>query len=543
MCQRANVASRCASSAVIMDSTPSWLVTGATASAALVAAAILRYLLSTRRPKGFPPGPPTLLGVGNLHQIPIERPFIKFHEWAETYGDIIGLKVGPANLVVLHDPQYVRELLDRRGAIYSGRPYSYIPSEHVFAEHGDKHILNLQNGPYLRRWRSAVAYLVGPAGLKQTLPMQEATSATLVKKLLQTPSDFPDHIKNWALATPLLVITGQKLDDREKGFLDRFFNAQKKWLELLEPGNAPPVDIFPFLRWVPFADWKKKAKYVRDYMLEEYEGFFQTAKALSSDIGGEAPASQSLMTKIIEDQDKDVKPANRFTHDEIAFMGGGLLDAAVDTTWSTILSFIMFMATYPDMQAKVQKEIDSVSPGQPPGGDIIDRLPYTRACLFEVNCCSPNNGPLALSNKPRHRYSAFAHRRQMACPTSSTATTLSMATRYQRVPPCLPMSGVYSSGKRTTTSRRSSSPRDTWRIRPASGTALTLLRARGRLTPSARGEGSARGSSSPRTPSSWQLPSCSGLLTSSSRSHWIPVLRRRSTLGWCLVRTHSRLIS
>ncbi|KAL2110450.1 hypothetical protein VUR80DRAFT_1165 [Thermomyces stellatus] len=383
MCQRANVASRCASSAVIMDSTPSWLVTGATASAALVAAAILRYLLSTRRPKGFPPGPPTLFGVGNLHQIPIERPFIKFHEWAETYGDIIGLKVGPANLVVLHDPQYVRELLDRRGAIYSGRPYSYIPSEHVFAEHGDKHILNLQNGPYLRRWRSAVAYLVGPAGLKQTLPMQEATSATLVKKLLQTPSDFPDHIKNWALATPLLVITGQKLDDREKGFLDRFFNAQKKWLELLEPGNAPPVDIFPFLRWAPFADWKKKAKYVRDYMLEEYEGFFQTAKALSSDIGGEAPASQSLMTKIIEDQDKEVKPANRFTHDEIAFMGGGLLDAAVDT-WSTILSFIMFMATYPDMQAKVQKEIDSVSPGQPPGGDIIDRLPYTRACLFEV---------------------------------------------------------------------------------------------------------------------------------------------------------------
>lgn len=366
-----------------MESTPPWLVTGVTASATLLTAVVLRYLLSTRRPEGFPPGPPTLLGVGNLHQIPTKQPFIQFDKWAETYGDIIGLKIGPANLVILHNPQYVRELLDRRGAIYSDRPYSYIPAEHVFAGNIDKHVLAIPNGPYLRRWRSAVAYLVGPAGLKQTVPMQEATSDMLVKKLTQTPSESLDHIKNWALATPLLAITGQKLEDREKQFTERFFNAQEKWLQLLEPGNAPPVDIFPFLRWVPFADWKKKAKYVRAYMVEEYEGFLQTAKRLRNGDLGETPAFRSLMTKIIEDQG-ETKPADRLSDDEIAFMGGSLLDAAVDTTWATIMSFVMFMATYPDVQAKVQEEIDSVSRRQPPGGDLIDRLPYLQACLLEV---------------------------------------------------------------------------------------------------------------------------------------------------------------
>jgi hypothetical protein len=74
-----------------------------------------------------------------------------------------------------------------------------------------------------------------------------------------------DHIKHWALATPLLAITGQRLEDRGKAFADRFFDAQEKWLELLEPGNTPPVDIFPFLRWIPekLADWKTKARTVR----------------------------------------------------------------------------------------------------------------------------------------------------------------------------------------------------------------------------------------------------------------------------------------
>lgn len=217
--------------------------------------------------------------------------------------------------------------------------------------------------------------------------MQEATATTLVSKLLETPSESLDHIKHWALATPLLAITGQRLEDREKEFPNRFFHAQEKWLELLEPGNAPPVDMFPVLRWIPetFANWKTKAKYVQDYMLEEYQGFFETAKGLRSRDIGETPAFRSLMTKIIEDQDEQKERANPLSDDEIAYMGGGLLDAAVDTTWATIMSFIMFIAAYPDTQTKAQEDIDRVSLHGPPGGDVIGELPYLRACLFEVS--------------------------------------------------------------------------------------------------------------------------------------------------------------
>lgn len=376
-----------------MFSVTPWITASIFAAAIVFGIAVVRYLVSTQRSKDYPPGPPTLLGVGNLHQIPLKQPFIKFHEWSKTYGDIIGLKAGPSNIVVLHNTKYVRELLDKRAAIYSGRPYSYIPAEHVFCQHGDKHILNLQNGPYLRQWRAAVAYLVGPAGLKQTVPMQEATAANLAYKLLDTnPSKTLEHLKHWALATPLLAISGQRLEDRGSAFADRFFLAQKHWLQLLEPGNAPPVDLFPLLRLVPesFADWKGKARYVREYMFEEYFRYLNTAKGLlgkGRPSKGSSSEFRSLMTKILEDREqaKEGKEGERqFTDDDVAYLGGGLLDAAVDTTWASIMAFVMFMAAYPRIQAKVQEEVDRLSPEKPPTGDMVDNLVYTRACLMEV---------------------------------------------------------------------------------------------------------------------------------------------------------------
>lgn len=361
------------------------------AVAAIAIGAAIRVVLSSLRSKDYPPGPPTFPIIGNLHQIPLKKPFLKFHEWADTYGDIIGLKVGPANLVIIHSPELVRELFDKRGPAYSGRPYSYIPNEHVLGEHVDKHIISLQHGPVLRRWRSAVAPLLGPTGLRQTLPMQEATAAILLQQLLMsTSSDLFEHFRHWALATPLLAIAGQRLERHDKDFSDRYFNAQHLWLQLLEPGNAPPVDFLPFLRWVPecYADWKTKARTVREFMREEYSSFLRTAQSLCTVTGGPTDF-KCLMTKLIEEDPEKKKGAQPFTPEEVAYLGGGLIDAAVDTTYATVMSFLLFIAAHPAIQAKARDEIDRVSADKPPSGDNIAQLPYLRACLLEVSILLP----------------------------------------------------------------------------------------------------------------------------------------------------------
>ena len=82
-----------------------------------------------RRPKDYPPGPPTLPVLGNLHQIPDKSRHLQFEKWAREYGPIFSLMVGTKTMIVLNSDQAIKDLVDKRGAIYSSRPDAYIAQD------------------------------------------------------------------------------------------------------------------------------------------------------------------------------------------------------------------------------------------------------------------------------------------------------------------------------------------------------------------------------------------------------------------------------
>lgn len=100
----------------------SLILTSLIAAATVICFLLARWVVGTLRPKDFPPGPPIIPGLGKLHQMPVQKPYLKFQEWAKKYGDIVGLKTGTGNLVLLNTPELVHELFDKRGAICSDRP-------------------------------------------------------------------------------------------------------------------------------------------------------------------------------------------------------------------------------------------------------------------------------------------------------------------------------------------------------------------------------------------------------------------------------------
>lgn len=81
-----------------------------------------------RRPKGYPPGPPTLPIIGNLHLMPSKSSHVQFKKWAEEYGPIYSLIVGTQVMIVLSSDTAIKDLLDKRSAIYSSRPEMYVGS-------------------------------------------------------------------------------------------------------------------------------------------------------------------------------------------------------------------------------------------------------------------------------------------------------------------------------------------------------------------------------------------------------------------------------
>lgn len=94
--------------------------------AALVAVAAYSLRKVGRRPAGYPPGPPTLPIIGNLHLMPKEKPHLQFQKWAEEYGPVYSLILGTKVMIVLSSDQAVKDLLDKRSSIYSSRPDLYL---------------------------------------------------------------------------------------------------------------------------------------------------------------------------------------------------------------------------------------------------------------------------------------------------------------------------------------------------------------------------------------------------------------------------------
>jgi hypothetical protein len=52
----------------------------------LSAVLVKKVLNIGRRPADIPPGPPTIPILGNLHQMPIDKPHLQLQKWAQEYG-------------------------------------------------------------------------------------------------------------------------------------------------------------------------------------------------------------------------------------------------------------------------------------------------------------------------------------------------------------------------------------------------------------------------------------------------------------------------
>lgn len=70
-----------------------------------------------------PPGPKGYPIIGNVWDIPRERAWLTYAEWAERYkSDVVQFTVFGTRTVILNSLKAATELLDKRSSIYSDRP-------------------------------------------------------------------------------------------------------------------------------------------------------------------------------------------------------------------------------------------------------------------------------------------------------------------------------------------------------------------------------------------------------------------------------------
>lgn len=198
-----------------------------------------------RRPKDYPPGPPTLPIIGNLHQMPTEKGHLQFQKWAEEYGPIYSLILGTNVMIVLSSDKTIKDLLDRRSGIYSSRPEMYLgqiisggfrvllmvsmppplqPLKHA------RHSLTtfLQPQEYGETWRMIRKLVHNNLNIKAArtyVPYQDLENKAMLLGFLEKPNQFVDHIRRYTNSLTTQMVFGFRTTSTEDPKLKQLYHV------------------------------------------------------------------------------------------------------------------------------------------------------------------------------------------------------------------------------------------------------------------------------------------------------------------------------
>ncbi|KAF7348380.1 hypothetical protein MSAN_01792000 [Mycena sanguinolenta] len=326
----------------------------------------------------FPPGPKPKFLVGNLFDIPTETPWITYAEWGKQYGDVVHAQVFGQHILILNSVKAATESLEKRAILYSDRPT--IPIAYLMG--WDFSFIAM---PYSDKWRER-RRLFHQHFRRDAIPAYHPVYLRKIRDLLRgllfTPADFATHIKTLAAAIILDSMYGYDIKSRDDRFVHLTEEAVERFTESMLPG-ACIVNTLPFLRhfpsWFPGCSFHKFARDTRDLVDEMRNAPFDFVKQNMRN----GSARPSVVRKLLERN--YIYRSSREQEEVVKDVAGVAYAAAVDSTTSTLIVFIMVMAMNPEVVKKAQNELDAViGLGVLPGFEHRSALPYCEAVFREV---------------------------------------------------------------------------------------------------------------------------------------------------------------
>ncbi|KAG9095721.1 hypothetical protein FS749_009926 [Ceratobasidium sp. UAMH 11750] len=360
--------------------TPAVYVLGAVA----VCTAI-KLLRIGRRESYLPDGPPTVPILGNLHVFPPGAAHFQLSEWARKYGGIYSLKLGTKTAIVLTDATAVKDLMDKRSQSTADRPSNHVAD---LVTSG----LYMALAGYTEDWRTLrrVSHeMLTPHACGQHLPIQRAESVQVLHDCLVEPKRFYTHLRRYSASVILSVLYGKRAPRFETQEVTDFFEMQHNWQGVLSPGAVPPIDFFPFLKYIPtpFASWKQRCFTARRLQRKIYFGLQgETEERIAQGYENGCFMEQMLARRAEFGMNRE----------QVVYLAGVLIDGGSDTTSSWMQSLVLGMIAFPDALKKAHEELDRVvGRDRMPTPDDFPRLPYVQAVVKEVHRWRPV-APLAI---------------------------------------------------------------------------------------------------------------------------------------------------
>ncbi|KAJ7139436.1 cytochrome P450 [Mycena epipterygia] len=344
--------------------------------AAIVSAQTLLYVVkSYLRRRKMHPGPAGIPVLGNALQVPTTKPWYRFTEWKEQYGDVYSLDLAGQPVVILNTYKAAADLFDRRSTIYSDRPRLVMASEILT---GGIFMVFAKYGEVWRKMRRASHEAFNLRASEKYQPDQCKEAAMNVLDLLDNPERWVDLLKQTTASSILSAVYGwPRIGSSSLPIIHRIHAHTAHIAGAVVPG-AFLVEVFPWMKRLP--TWM--AKWKRDGLKwhEQETDMFESLNAGVGEKMAKGNFEHCFVSGLIETEQR-----HGLSKKESAWLAGIMFSAGAETTLGTLINFCLAMTLYPDVMRKAQREIDTiVGHERPPNFADKDSLPYLRAMIKET---------------------------------------------------------------------------------------------------------------------------------------------------------------
>ncbi|XP_073442573.1 cytochrome P450 2A10-like isoform X2 [Dendrobates tinctorius] len=297
---------------------------------------------------------------------------------SKKYGPVYTLQLGVEKVVVICGLEAIKDALVNHGDGFSGRPKVALFDE-IFKRQG---ILFASNDNWRAMRRFTLSTLRDFGMGKETIENNISEESNfLVQKFRSYKGEPFDNILNLnaAVSNIMVTILLSKRFDYEDPTLLKLVKMNNENVQLAGTPMATLYNTYPsVMRW--FTNVSQKA--CRN--MNELHAFIRetfTNQREQLDVNDQRNLIDSFLVKQREEKPN---PKLYFTNENLTMLVSDLFGAGTETSTTTLRWGFLLMMKYPEIQKKVQSEIDKVIGSNAP--QVIHRreMPYTDAVIHEI---------------------------------------------------------------------------------------------------------------------------------------------------------------
>ncbi|KAJ2944347.1 hypothetical protein O0L34_g18349 [Tuta absoluta] len=347
---------------------------------------LLIHLLfrNSQKNKYFPPGPPSLPILGSLVAVWFKLKELKYYHsvwaaWAQQYGDVLGLKLGLCDVVVVSGRDMIKEVSTRE--VFDGRPGGFF---YVMRSFGQKLGIVFSDGPsWTATRRIVIKYLktFGYGSRSMEANITEECRALVELRTKDAGQPIPvNHMFDVSIINILWRIVAGKRYDLDDDRLKELCHLIKRAFAVLDMSGGI-LNFMPFLRYIiPGLIGYTEIKEVYDSLYTFLREVIEEHQA-TLDVKKPRDVIDAFLIEMRNNRDD----AFKITHEELEVVCMDLLQAGVETVSNTAVFMLLHLVRNHQVQLRLQQEIDEViGHDRPPQLSDRTRMVYTEAVILET---------------------------------------------------------------------------------------------------------------------------------------------------------------